>query len=78
MRDGERKKLVILYFFRSQAVVSIQRLFFLCHLLRHLKSSTTGLFVQQLVQAYIKANIKAPHHWSFCEGNPLADGLTQG
>ena len=36
----------------------------------HLKSLATRLLMQQLVQANAKENIKVPHHWAFCEGNP--------
>ena len=35
---------------------------------RSLKSSTTQLLVQQLVQVYNKENIKFPQHWPFMRG----------
>ena len=33
-----------------------------------LKSPASQLFVQRFVQANIKSNIKAPHHWPFAKG----------
>ena len=36
----------------------------------HLKSPETPLPVQQFLQVYINENIKAPHDWPFCGGNP--------
>ena len=37
-------------------------------------SPVTLLFIQQLDEAYIKANIKTPYYWHFCEGNPPVTG----
>ena len=34
------------------------------------KSLVTWMFVQQLVEAHIKENMKAPYYRPFCEGNP--------
>ena len=39
----------------------------------HLKSPASPLFTQPFIQAQIKENIKAPHHWPLCGGNsPVA------
>ena len=41
----------------------------------HLKSLAIWLLVQQLVQAYIKENIKGPHYWTFEGNTPVTGGL---
>ena len=38
---------------------------------QHLISLATQLFVEYLIQADNKTNMKALHYWPICEGNPL-------